>query len=181
VGRSLIAWAFDSPRRLLLVVLTPLFVASTAPFLLSQLSHDEVARGEATRPTTSLATPPTAASTPSDETVAPATPPPEALHVVDTFVEIWLAGATVATGGDVQEWHKRLARYATPELSAALRDTDPSRIPDSTPTGPAEALQVGEYLSQVTVPMADRRDLHLTVAWDGQSWRVSDIDREGGP
>jgi len=29
--------------------------------------------------------------------------------------------------------------------------------------------------------MTDGKDLTVTVTWDGEVWRVSDIEREGGP
>jgi hypothetical protein len=180
MGRDLLAWVFHSPRRLLLVVVVPLLVVSVGPVLLSRLNDDDGAPAAATDQATAAATQSATPTLPGDQALPPATPPPDAVRVVNTFVEVWLAGATADTDPEVQEWHKRLAQYVTPELSTALKDTDPGRVPDASPTGPAQPLRVGEYLSELSVPMSDGKDLNLTIAWDGEAWRVSDIDREGG-
>jgi hypothetical protein len=179
MGRDLIAWVFHSPRRLLLVVVAPLLVASLVPVLVSRLTSAD----EGGRETTSVATTSPALDT---ETALPGqnlenpTAPPEAFLVVEEFVGVWLAPPADGSDRALREWHARLSWYTTPELSAALRDTDPGRVPEAEVAGPAKLLRAGEYLTEMAVPMSDGRDLNLTITWDGQVWRVSDLEREGG-
>jgi len=180
VGRDLLAWLFHSPRRLLLVLIVLLVVASLVPALVSRLTKGgDDSQGSATKQTAENGSP-TATTNALPEAAAVATAPPEALSVVDTFIKVWLAGPTATTRAETQAWHRRLVPYVTPELAAALQDADPDRVPDATVAGSPQALRVGEFLSQIAVPMSDGKDLTLTIAWDGEAWRVSDIDREGG-
>jgi len=178
VRRDLLAWAFDSPRRLLLVVLTPLLVAGLLSVLTSRLSTGDGGPGTPVVQATEGATPAGTVTPRPDQLVTPATAAPKAVTVVDTFVQIWLAGPATKPA---QTWHKRLAPYVTPELATGLRNSDPGRVPDTTVAGSPQALSIGDYLSQMSVPMTDGKDLTVTVTWDGEVWRVSDIEREGGP
>jgi hypothetical protein len=176
VERSLLAWVFHSPRRLLLVILIPLVVAVLVPVLWPRLTSTD-ASSESANPASESspqATPPVL-----PEAVPSATAPAEAFQTVDTFVRIWLSGPAAQTDEEVRAWRERLQPYVTPELAAALQDTDPGRIPDATVAGEPRLLRVGEYLTEMSVPMSDGRDLNLTLAWDGRVWRVSDIDRAG--
>jgi hypothetical protein len=175
VWGDLVAWLFHSPRRLLLVILAPLVVASLVSVLSSRLEHETpgVPANRATETAGSEATPT------FPEIVPPATAPPEAFEVVRSFVRAWLTGPAATTDQQVRAWHERLRPYVTPELAGALRDADPARLPDATAAGDPVVLQVGEYLVEMSVPMSDGRDLNLTVTWDGKAWRVSDIEREG--
>jgi len=180
VARDLLAWLFHSPRRLLLVLVVPLIVVSLVPAIGSRLAGGgSEGGGAAVHPPPENGTPTTTAD-PFLEGGGTGTAPPEALAVVNAFLQEWLAGPTATTRSEIQQWHRRLAPYVTPELAAALRHTDPARVPDATVARSPEALRVGEYLSQIAVPMSDGKDLTLTVAWDGEVWRISDIDREGG-
>ena len=178
MGRDLLAWAFASPRRLLLVVLAPLLVAGLMSVLLSRLNAGEGPLGAPVARATEGATTSGTVTPRPDQLVTPATVAPAAVTVVNRFVQLWLTGPTTTPA---QTWHKRLAPYVTPELAAALRNTDPGRVPDTTIAGSPQAIRIGDYLSQVSVPMTDGNDLTVTVTWDGEVWRVSDIEREDGP
>jgi hypothetical protein len=175
VWRDLVAWLFHSPRRLLLVILVPLIVTSLVSVLFSGLKQ-EAPQAPANQATNS---PGADAMATGAGTPPLATAPPEAFDTVDSFVRIWLTGPAAETDEQVRAWHERLRAYVTPELAAALQHTDPARVPDATVAGPPVVLQAGDYLTEMSVPMSDGRDLNLTIAWDGQVWRVSDIEREG--
>jgi hypothetical protein len=161
---------------LLLVVVTPLLVASVVSVLASRLNDGEDSRAGVAQATASAEPAETKTPLPGPA-LTPATPPPEAFMVVDKFLQIWLAGPTAESA---QEWHQRLAPYVTPEMAAGLQETDPDHVPDITVAASPQALRVGEYLSQMSVHMADGSDVFITVTWDGHAWRVSDIEREGG-
>jgi hypothetical protein len=180
VGRDLLAWLFHSPRRLLLVLAALLIVATLAPALVSRLINSgDGSRGSVVEQAAE-GTAPTGTANALPEASVVATAPPKALAVVDTFMQIWLSGPSVTTGAGTQEWHRRLVPYVTPELAAALEDAAPDRVPDATVAGSPRVLRVGEFLSHIAMPMSDGKDVTLTVAWDGEVWRVSDIDREAG-
>jgi hypothetical protein len=172
-----LAWAFHSPRRLLMVVITPLVLAVVVAIVAARGGHDRhptaVTAVEASNaPHASTAPEPTPATE-----VAPTAPEPAAVRAVQTFLTVWLSAPD---SGPATKWHSRLARYVTPELGKALRSTDPARVPNTTPTGTPEVVRLGEFLDEFRVPLANGQTLDVTVAWDGHAWRVSDVEPEAG-
>jgi hypothetical protein len=174
---GLLAWTFHSPRRLLVVVVTPIVVVAAIAAVMSsnQAGKEEAARAlpESVQSETPSRTPgPTRYTT----TPSPDAPSPGAIRAARVFVETWLAGRTTKP---VANWHKQLAKYATPQLAEGLRSTDPSRLPETTVSGAPEPVRVGEYLANFLVPLADGSNVAVSTTWDGQAWRVTDIQPGG--
>jgi len=178
MGR-LLAWVFHSPRRLLAVVVLPLIVATV---LAGILSKDGTGKPEvSSTPSESVQpeygspppAPPAFVSTPT-----PSAPPAQAVRAAEGFVQTWLAGRTTEP---VAVWHRRIASFVTPQLAQGLRSTDPARLPATNVSGAPEPVQVGEFLARFSVPLADGSAVAVTTAWDGQAWRVTDIQPGGSP
>jgi hypothetical protein len=173
---GLLSWVFHSPRRLLAVVATPIVMVAVVAGVLSSNNPDKTAAGTALPESVRTQAPSQAPETPYTVTATPEAPAPDALRTTRVFVETWLAGRTTEP---LAEWHKALAQYATPQLAEGLRRTDPERLPDTSVSGTPEPVSVGEYLAKFIVPLADGSSVAVTTAWDGQAWRITDIQPGG--
>lgn len=90
------------------------------------------------------------------------------------FVKAWLKGASATTE---QAWLDALRPLVTSELYSGLKETDPERIPPAkVAAGDVVALAVGEYFNELTVPLEGGRAVAVTLAYDGDVWRVTEVE-----
>jgi hypothetical protein len=106
---------------------------------------------------------------------------PDAQPFVDTAVRFVDAWSRTRDGETAAQWHARVAQLATPELSAALKSTDPATLPNSPPSGAPVVRYVAQDSGQVTVPLADGTSVIVTVVSASRStWQVSDVQPDVG-
>lgn len=106
---------------------------------------------------------------------------PDAKPFVDTAVRFVDAWSSVRSGETAQQWHERVAKLSTPELAAALAQTDPETLPDSPPSGSPIVRYVAQDSGQVAVPLADGSSVVVTVVASSRStWRASDVQPDVG-
>jgi hypothetical protein len=176
-----LAWMFHSPRRLLTVVVTLLIVLAVVAGIVSTRESPTGSIGNALPESTETDSWPSPDGTlpdpgPLAATPTPEAPPVEALRTARVFVEVWLSGRTMESAA---AWHTALEPYVTTALAQGLRNTDPARLPDTKVAGTAQPVQAGEYLAEFDVPLADDTTVTVTTVWDGQKWRVTDIQPGG--
>lgn len=162
---DLSTWAFQSPRRLALLVGIPVGAVLLGGSLLSL-------HGDSTRGAASLNTAPTAsvhADVPNAQ--------PFVTAAVD-FVRVW---ARLAPGQTASQWHDAVRALATPELATALDLTDPASLPNSVPSGKPVVRFVTSTSGLVSVPLSNGTSVIATVVThDQHSWLVDDIEPETG-
>ena len=106
---------------------------------------------------------------------------PDARPFVDTAVRFVDAWSRQRSGETAQQWHDRVAKLSTPELAAALQQTDPETLPDSPPSGSPIVRYVAQDSGQVAVPLADGSSVVVTVVAASRStWQASDVQPDVG-
>ena len=94
------------------------------------------------------------------------------------FVDAW---STTRDGETAAQWHERVSKLTTPELAAALRETDPETLPNSPPSGSPKLRYVAADSGQVAVPLEDGSSVLVTVVAASRStWQVSDVQPDVG-
>ncbi|HEX6501246.1 MAG TPA: hypothetical protein VF054_19770 [Micromonosporaceae bacterium] len=135
--------------------------------------------------TTAVTTPPTSHGTeqPDDSVVSvpgSGSPSPSANGVEPqvvamAFARAWLAHQNVTAA----QWHFRLARYATDDLSQKLRGVDPAQVPADRLTGDPEVVDRADSYAQVRIPV-DSGVLDLRVVLVDGRWLVDGVDWDRG-
>lgn len=106
---------------------------------------------------------------------------PDAQPFVDTAVRFVDAWSSVRSGETSRQWHERVSKLSTPELAAALAQTDPETLPGSPPSGSPVVRYLAQDSGQVAVPLADGSSVIVTVVAASRStWRVSDVQPDVG-
>ena len=106
---------------------------------------------------------------------------PDAQPFIETAVRFVDAWSRKRAGESSREWHERVARLSTPELAAALAQTDPDTLPDSPPSGSPIVRYVAQDSGQVAVPLADGSSVVVTVVAASRStWQASDVQPDVG-
>jgi len=106
---------------------------------------------------------------------------PNAQPFVDTAVRFVDAWSRKRSGESARQWHERVAKLSTPELGAALEETDPDTLPNSPPSGSPIVRYLAQDSGQVAVPLADGSSVVVTVVAASRStWQVSDIQPDVG-
>ena len=160
-----VAWLCRSPRRLIATVggLILLIVIGGSMF-----NGRGTASGAQADPT----------PTPSSVSAAQI---PDAKPYVDTAVRFVDAWSTKKDGETDAEWHDGVEKLSTPELSAALEDTDLEALPGSPPSGTPKVRYVAQDSGMVAVPLADGSTVLVTVVTASRStWQVSDVQPDEG-
>jgi hypothetical protein len=177
--RALWEWPLHSPARLFGVLVVVIALAAGVSYLTGGVG-DGPASGRALAPAPSAAPP--AAPAPGQGPVTELSPrtlpltavPPVALAVAQRWTQAW---ATHPPGTTPAQWSAGLAPYTTEEYLATLASVDPSNVPGSRVTGPAQAVEVRPDAVRVQVPTdAVRLELLLVQVGPGD-WRVSGYDR----
>jgi hypothetical protein len=106
---------------------------------------------------------------------------PDATPYVEAAVRFVDAWSTKRPGETAAQWHDRVSKLTTPELSAALKETDTSTLPGSPPSGSPVVRYIAQDSGQVAVPLADGNAVVVTVvAGSRSSWQVSDVQPDVG-
>ncbi len=160
-------WAFQSPRRLALVVGTPIVILLAVGSLASL--HGNSNRGTAALSTDAGASPSVKADVPDAQPFVTA---------AVNFVRVW---ARLAPGQTPSEWHSAVRALATPELATALDLTDPASLPDSSPSGDPTVRFVTSTSALISVGLSNGTSVIATVVTrDHDSWLVDDIEPDTG-
>jgi hypothetical protein len=106
---------------------------------------------------------------------------PEAQPYVDTAVRFVTAWSTTRSGETPAQWHARVEKLTTPELGAALKETDTETLPGSPPAGRPSVRYLSGDSGQVAVPLANGDSVLVTVVAGSRStWQVSDVQPDLG-
>jgi hypothetical protein len=106
---------------------------------------------------------------------------PDAKPYVDAAVRFVDAWSVKQSGETDAEWHERVSELTTPELAAALKETDTATLPGSGPSGSPSVRYVTQDSGQVAVPLEDGDTVVVTVVSASRStWRVSDVQPDVG-
>jgi hypothetical protein len=106
---------------------------------------------------------------------------PDAKPYVEAAVRFVDAWSQTRAGETEEQWHARVAKLSTPELAAALANTDPASLPGSPPSGSPIVRYVAQDSGQVAVPLADGSSVLVTVVSASRStWQVSDVQPDVG-
>jgi hypothetical protein len=106
---------------------------------------------------------------------------PDAQPFVDAAVRFVDAWSTKRDGESDADWHDRVDKLTTPELAAALRETDLESLPGSPPSGKPVVRYVAADSGAVAVPLADGSSVVVTVVEASRStWQVSDVQPDVG-
>jgi hypothetical protein len=160
-----VAWLCRSPRRLAVAVGGVILLVFIGGSIISGNDGNATA-GNGPKPT---------------PTSVRAAQVPDSQPYVDTavrFVDAW----SVKRKGDTDaDWHDRVSKLSTPELAAALKETDLEALPGSPPSGAPKVRYVAEDSGQVAVPLEDGSTVLVTVVAASRStWQVSDIQPDQG-
>ena len=135
--------------------------------------------GQATLGSTPQAqAPTTASSTAGDDSVYAASSAPSsavpsaALSTGDLFVRAWIQPSD---GRTQASWYAGLARYASADLAAEMRDVDPKTNPATKVTGAATGTILTADSANVIVPTNAGPATTLVVR-TAAGWRVATID-----
>jgi hypothetical protein len=178
--RALWEWPLHSPARLFGVLVVVIALAAGVSYLTGGPGGGGDGGGRALGPAPASA--PRAAPAPGQAPVTELSPrtlpltdvPPVALAVAQRWTQAW---ATHPPGTTPAQWSAGLAPYTTDEYLAVLSSVDPSNVPGSRVTGPAQAVEVRPDAVRVQVPTdAVRLELLLVQVGPGD-WRVSGYDR----
>jgi hypothetical protein len=106
---------------------------------------------------------------------------PDAQPYVDAAVRFVDAWSVKPAGETAAAWHERVTKLTTPELSAALKTTDPETLPGSPPSGSPVVRYIAQDSGQVAVPLENGSSVVVTVvAGSRSSWLVSDVQPDIG-
>ena len=106
---------------------------------------------------------------------------PDAQPYVDAAVRFVDAWSVKPPDESTEEWHERVTKLTTPELAAALKETDPETLPGSPPSGSPAVRYIAQDSGQVAVPLEDGDTVVVTVvAGSRSSWLVSDVQPDVG-
>ncbi len=181
---DLLAWSFHSPRRLLGVAAGALLAVTLGVTGMSHAVGGGPGRAASEAPPGATASPaPSATRTPAlgptGSSILVPVPDAVASEVARTFVQAWLAGPSAETD---EAWRKSMRPYVTSELYAGLAEADPARVPaDTVGGGPTSARLVGEFVNELTVPLTSGSGIDVTLAYDGTTWRVTEVEESSGP
>lgn len=175
---DLVRWLLWSPTRLLLAAVA---VVSVVLGITVVLGAGSITRAGDLGPATRPRHPTAVAPVPASPSVRPATDAGganrrEVLPIVTAFVTAW----SNVDGHEPEEWLRRVSRHATPDLAAALRSTDPARLPMARVDGAPRLRSAGPYAALADVRLADGDTVTVTVAFDGGEWRVTAIEPASG-
>lgn len=185
MSNDLLAWTFHSPKRLLGVTAGVLLAVTVVVTGMSHAVGGGAGRGASEAPATVASAAPTpsaanapALGSPGSSILAPV-PDVVATQVARKFVKAWLAGPSATTP---KAWLTGMAPYVTGELYAGLAQADPARVPaGKISIVPASARAVGEFVNELTVPLVKGPGIDVTLAYDGTSWRVTEVEESSGP
>jgi hypothetical protein len=168
-GADIASWILRSPRRLAVIAI----LAIGGVLAIGNLTHGSV------QPSAAAPTPTATAVTP---TAGVAAQVPDAQPFVATAVRFVQEWGRIRPGESAAQWQRRLAPLATDDLAAALRLTDPSSLPDATPSGEPDVRFVAQSSALVAVPLSSGTTVLVTVinTPGGGGWRVSDIQPDTG-
>lgn len=91
------------------------------------------------------------------------------------FVRAW-----ARPGLPPETWWRGIRPLSSPELTKALRGTDPNRVPATTVTGPARDIHVHGHRAEATVS-TDGGRVSVRLQRVAQHWLVVDIEPAGPP
>jgi len=169
-GAELAAWAFRSPRRLLVLAAVPVLVWAVVDLI----GPDDNSRPESPAASSKV---PSAQETRLDRAdmtleadPSPASLLPETQRVIDGFLSAWLDREQ-----SPERWLSALVPYVTPELAEGMRSTDPMRVPDAG-VAAVRPMQVGEYVAVVEIGLTTTGvEFEIEAVYDGQHWLVADV------
>lgn len=106
---------------------------------------------------------------------------PDAKPYVEAAVRFVAAWSQTRAGETDEQWHARVSKLTTPELAAALAQTDSASLPGSPPSGSPIVRYVTQDSGQVAVPLEDGSSVLVTVVSASRStWQVSDVQPDVG-
>jgi hypothetical protein len=160
-----VAWLCRSPRRLAVTVGGAILLIFIGGSIIS---------GNGGSPTAGNSPSPTPSSVKAAQV-------PDSQPYVDTAVRFVDAWSTRKKGESEADWQDRVGRLSTPELAAALKQTDLEQLPGSPPAGAPKVRYVAEDSGLVAVPLEDGSTVLVTVVAASRStWQVSDIQPDEG-
>jgi hypothetical protein len=163
---DVITWLCQSPRRLAIgavTVLTVLLVGGSALF-----GHGGGASGTASGSRS------TATSTTAAAQVPDAAP---YVTAAVAFVRVW---AQLKPGETPDQWRASLVPLTTPDLSLALRTTDPTRLPGVPPSGEPVVRFLTQTSALIAVSLSDGSSVLVTLVTGDTRPLVSDIQPNAG-
>ena len=163
---ELVTWLCRSPRRLVTVLGGTLLVVVVV--------GSTVLRGGGAHPAGSAAGARPAAPATSVAAVPDATP---FVTAAVRFVAQW---GHAAAGESAAHWQARVDPLATPDLAAALRQTDLASLPGGGPSGRPSVRYVAQSSAMIAVPLTTGETVLVTVVNSAGSWRVSDVEPDVG-
>jgi hypothetical protein len=176
--RAIWEWPLHSPARLIACLAGLVVVIAVVSTLAGHLAP-RGPRGDGAlapvRPSVSAGTAAPAAPPELTPVTLPlSSVPPAAITVATRWTQAW---ATHPPGTTPDRWSAGLAPFTTPEYLGVLSSVDPSNVPGTRVTGPAQAVEVRPDAVRVQVPTdAARLELLLVQVGPGD-WRVSGYDR----
>ena len=114
----------------------------------------------------------------NDSVQTPVSPPPpstspgaaEPATVAASFLAGWLKHDVTA-----EQWQKSLSAYATKDLLAKLKDTDPAGVPADRLTGDVTIVSRDAMFVQASAPV-DSGTVRLNLVADQGRWLVDGVD-----
>jgi len=167
-GAEFAAWAFRSPRRLLVLAALPVVVWAAVDLIGSDVNSRPESPAASSEASSARETLPDSADRTLDA-ASPASVLPETQRVIDEFLSAWLNREQ-----SPESWLSALIPYVTPGLAEGLRSTDPTRVPGGD-VAAVRPMQVGEYVAVVEVGLTTGVEFDIEAVYDGQSWRVVDV------
>src|SRR4051794_12455639 len=118
----------------------------------------------------------------NDSVPSPVSPPPpstspgaaEPATVAAAFLAAWLKHDVTA-----EQWQKSLSGYATKDLLAKLKDTDPAGVPADRLTGDVTIVSRDAAFVQASAPV-DSGTVRLNLVADHGRWLVDGVDWDRG-
>jgi hypothetical protein len=153
---NLLAWCFDSPRRLFGVLLVGLVVLVGGGAVVRATIGSSASGGSGPVP-----------GVPNDAPQAQ-----QAMTAALTFARAW---ASKPASLSAEQWRAQLAPLATPDLMRGLAVTDPASLPGGTPQGSATVRFVSVSSSLIEVPLSTGTRVLVTVVLLNGRWVASDV------
>jgi len=113
-------------------------------------------------------------------TTTPVAQVPDAAPYVTTAVNFVEAWSRLKPGETAAQWQARLTPLVTPDLSRALKTTDPDALPGVGPSGSPVVRFVSQTSALIAVPLANNSSVLVTVVLGGVDPLVSDIQPNVG-
>jgi hypothetical protein len=161
---GVIAWACQTPRRLIGLVAVPVLLLVLLGSVWSGRQGDNGDGGTQG-----------AAVAAVNAQVPDATP---FVTAAVKFVNVW---GELAPGQTADQWHAAVRALATPDLGSKLDQTDPNSLVGAAATGKPEVRFVTSTSALIAVPMANGRTVVVTVVnKQGSNWLVDDVEPDVG-